>query len=96
MSEYRKRGAMRLRLGHFLLTVFCLSSLLLAFEQTAHAYADPGSGLLALQIIGSTLAGIGFYFRQKVGKLFGMWSHRAKRSSTDPESSNDPNASKSE
>jgi hypothetical protein len=26
--------------------------------------------LLALQIIGSTLAGIGFYFRQKVGKFF--------------------------
>lgn len=59
-----------IRLSHFLLTVFCLASLLLAFQGTAHAYADPGSGLLALQIIGSTLAGIGFYFRQKVGKFF--------------------------
>lgn len=54
----------------FLLTMFCLCSLLLAFEGTAQAYADPGSGLLALQIIGSTLAGIGFYFRQKIGKFF--------------------------
>ena len=38
-------------------------------------------GLLALQIIGSTLAGIGFYFRQKVGKLFVRCGLiRAKRS----------------
>ncbi|MGC1783717.1 MAG: hypothetical protein WA708_14440 [Acidobacteriaceae bacterium] len=59
-----------IRFSHFLLTLFCLASLLLAFQGTAHAYADPGSGLLALQIIGSTLAGIGFYFRQKIGKLF--------------------------
>jgi hypothetical protein len=56
--------------SRFLLTMFCLCSLLLAFQGTAQAYADPGSGLLALQIIGSTLAGIGFYFRQKVGKFF--------------------------
>jgi hypothetical protein len=59
-----------LRFSHFALTVFCLGCVLLAFQGTAHAYADPGSGLLALQIIGSTLAGVGFYFRQKIGKLF--------------------------
>lgn len=59
-----------MRFSHFLLTVFCLGCLLLAFQGTAQAYADPGSGLLALQIIGSTLAGIGFYFRQKIGKFF--------------------------
>jgi hypothetical protein len=58
------------RVSRLLVTVFCLCSLLLAFQGTAQAYADPGSGLLALQIIGSTLAGIGFYFRQKVGKFF--------------------------
>jgi hypothetical protein len=96
MSEYRKRRQTGLRLGHFLLTVFCLASLLLAFQQTAHAYADPGSGLLALQIIGSTLAGIGFYFRQKVGKLFMRWSHRAEPSAADPESPDDRTASKPE
>lgn len=59
-----------IRFSHFLITVFCLFSLLMAFEGTAHAYADPGSGLLALQIIGSTLAGVGFYCRQKVGRFF--------------------------
>lgn len=64
-------NAMR-RFIHLLLTGFCLASLLLAFQGTAQAYADPGSGLLALQIIGSTLAGIGFYFRQKIGKIL-IW-----------------------
>jgi hypothetical protein len=59
-----------IRVTQFFLTTFCLCCLLLAFQQTAQAYADPGSGLLALQIIGSTLAGVGFYFRQKVGKFF--------------------------
>lgn len=59
-----------IRFSYFLLTVFCVASLLLAFEGTAHAYADPGSGLLAIQIIGSTLAGVGFYFRQKFGRFF--------------------------
>lgn len=59
-----------LRFSYFALTLFCFGCVLLAFQGTAHAYADPGSGLLALQIIGSTLAGVGFYFRQKIGKLF--------------------------
>ena len=59
-----------IRLSRFLLTVFCLACVLLAFQGTAQAYADPGQGLLALQIIGSALAGVGFYFRQKVGKFF--------------------------
>jgi hypothetical protein len=58
------------RASRLLLTVFCLCCLLLAFQGTAQAYADPGSGLLTLRIIGSTLAGIGFYFRQKIGKFF--------------------------
>ena len=59
-----------IRLSRFLLTAFCLGCVLLAFQGTAQAYADPGSGLLALQVIGSTLAGVGFYFRQKIGKFF--------------------------
>lgn len=73
-----------IRLSHFLLTVFCLVSLLLAFQGTAYAYADPGSGLLALQIIGSTLAGIGFYFRQKVGKLFMRRRHAVATAAVEP------------
>jgi hypothetical protein len=96
ISGYRKRGSMTIRFSHFLLTVFCLASLLLAFQGTAHAYADPGSGLLTLQIIGSTLAGIGFYFRQKVGKLFMRWSHPVESTAVEPRSSDDRTESKSE
>ena len=38
-----------IRISHFILTVFCLCSLLLAFQGSAQAYADPGSGLLAFR-----------------------------------------------
>ena len=38
------------------LTIFCCVCLMLATERRAMAYVDPGSGLLALQSIGSMLA----------------------------------------
>jgi hypothetical protein len=37
--------------------------------EPAHAYVDPGSGLLALQIIGSTFAGAMFLIRKRVRDL---------------------------
>lgn len=86
---------MMIRFSHFLLTVFCLASLLLAFQGTAHAYADPGSGLLALQIIGSTLAAVGFYFRQKVGKFFMHRRHPVEATPVE-EDRHDPTQSKPE
>lgn len=79
-----------IRFSHFLLTAFCLCCLLLAFQGTAQAYADPGSGLLALQVIGSTLAGIGFYFRQKIGKLIIRRRVAAGGSAIKPGSPEDP------
>jgi hypothetical protein len=84
------------RVSHFLMTVFCVACLLLAFQGTAHAYADPGSGLLALQIIGSTLAGIGLYFRQKIGKLFIRRRIAAGEPAIKPGSPEDPPESKPE
>lgn len=95
IPEYRRRELMMLRLSHFLLTIFCLACLLLAFQGTAQAYADPGSGLLALQIIGSTLAGIGYYFRQKIGKLFIYLRHRNEPAEVEPDPEN-PTQSKPE
>jgi hypothetical protein len=85
-----------IRISHFLLTIFCLGCLLLAFQGTAQAYADPGSGLLALQIIGSTLAGIGFYFRQKIGKFFIHRRIAAGGPAIKPDSPETPAESKSE
>jgi len=40
---------------------------LCAFAQPAYAYVDPGSGLLALQIIGTTFAGMIFMLRRHLG-----------------------------
>lgn len=48
--------------------------LLIAFARPAYAYADPGSGLLMVQIGGSVVAGVFFYIRHKVRRLFGLRS----------------------
>src|ERR1700722_11078088 len=40
------------------------------FEQQAHAYVDPGSGLLLFQGISATISGVLFYFRRRIKKLF--------------------------
>ena len=45
---------------------------LAATVKPAHAYVDPGSGLLFFQVAGSMLAGALFVMRTKVRKLFGL------------------------
>ena len=57
-----------------ILGAFQLFLLLVAFEKPAHAYVDPGSGLLFLQVGGSMLAGAVFVLRNKVRKFFGLAS----------------------
>jgi hypothetical protein len=52
------------------LTIFCCACLMLATERRAMAYVDPGSGLLALQSIGSMLAAAGFFMRRRIMGLF--------------------------
>jgi uncharacterized membrane-anchored protein len=39
---------------------------LCAIAVPARAYVDPGSGLLALQTLGSTLAGLAFFLRKRI------------------------------
>lgn len=45
--------------------------LLAALAKPAYGYVDPGSGLLAVQVGGSMLAGGLFILRSKIRKLFG-------------------------
>ena len=52
------------------LAVLCLALFLAASAKPAYAYADPGSGLMAIQILGSTLAGFLFLARRRVIDLF--------------------------
>ena len=53
-----------------LLAVAQFFALAVAFQKPAYAYADPGSGLLFLQVAGSMLAGGLFIVRSKLRKLF--------------------------
>ncbi len=54
----------------FSLVTLQILAVLGAFEQPAHAYVDPGSGLLAFQILSTTFAGFIFILRRRVHKLF--------------------------
>jgi hypothetical protein len=39
------------------------------FERPAYAYADPGTGLLAIQAVGSALVASGWYLRKRIYSL---------------------------
>jgi len=43
---------------------------------TAHAYIDPGTGSMLLQVIGAGIAGAIFYFRELRIKFMSMFSRR--------------------
>jgi hypothetical protein len=55
----------------FSLAVFCCICLMLATEPRAHAYIDPGTGLLALQSFFAGLAAFGYMMRRRIAGLFG-------------------------
>jgi hypothetical protein len=61
-----------------LLGGFEIVALLFAFEQPAHAYVDPGSGFVFLQVAGSMAAGALFYLRHQVKKLLGLNSKTSR------------------
>ncbi len=50
--------------------VLILAGASLLFERPAYAYADPGTGLLAIQAVGSALVAGGWYLRRKIYALF--------------------------
>jgi hypothetical protein len=51
---------------------------LLLFQQPAYAYTDPGTGLLAIQAVGSALIATGWYLRRKIYTLL-HWGSPSKR-----------------
>ena len=55
--------------------------LLVALTKPAYGYVDPGSGLLAVQVGGSMLAGGLFILRSKLRRLFGLTSASSKSES---------------
>lgn len=67
--------------------LLCLGILLLA-ERPAYAYTDPGTGLLAIQAMGSAMVAAGWYLRRKIYALF----HRDSAAQAKPESDGDEGA----
>ena len=57
-------------LRYLAITVLLLIALSFTFERQAHAYVDPGSGLLIFQGISATFSGALFYFRRRLKNLF--------------------------
>jgi hypothetical protein len=49
------------------------------FQRPAYAYADPGSGLLAIQAAGSALVATGWYLRRKIYLLFHRNTSKSSR-----------------
>ena len=52
------------------LAVFICFCLMIATANQAHAYVDPGSGLLALQGLASAAAAFGYFMRRRIASLF--------------------------
>jgi len=60
----------RMKVFQILSVALILVGSLLIFERPAYAYADPGTGLLAVQAAGSALVATGWYLRRKIYSLF--------------------------
>ncbi|MGO8934325.1 MAG: hypothetical protein ACLPLZ_12385 [Terracidiphilus sp.] len=59
-----------MKLLHVFPVVMIVVGAALLFERPAYAYADPGTGLLAVQAAGSALVATGWYLRRKIYSLF--------------------------
>jgi hypothetical protein len=57
-------------LKYFAITLLLFIALGFTFERQAHAYVDPGSGLLIFQGISAVFSGALFYFRRRLKGLF--------------------------
>jgi hypothetical protein len=62
--------------------LFQVVAFLAAAVKPAHAYVDPGSGLLFFQVGGSMLAGCLFVLRAKIRKLLGLGNPAEKADQT--------------
>ena len=65
--------------------VLMLLGAMFLFERPAYAYIDPGSGLLAVQAVGSALVATGWYLRRKIYMFF----QRVDSTKREPEMTSD-------
>lgn len=72
---------MRKLLKLFPILVICVGAMIL-FERPAYAYTDPGTGLLAIQMMGSALIATGWYLRRKIHALL-HWRTKTREEQAD-------------
>jgi hypothetical protein len=77
------------KLRYFAITLALLVTLSFAFERQAHAYVDPGSGLLLFQGLSAIVSGVLIYFRRRIKALFTR-SQPATNSAIQPSASPSP------
>lgn len=68
-SETNVRSIVRITLG--CTAVVQVYFVLIAVAKPLYAYADPGTGMLMLQVVSSMVAGAVFFLRSKIRRLFG-------------------------
>jgi hypothetical protein len=54
----------------FIPIAIMLVGAVILFQRPAYAYADPGTGLLAIQALGSSIIAVGWYLRRRIYTLF--------------------------
>jgi hypothetical protein len=59
---YTNRSA--IQMGRIIAFVVTTTSFVLLFSGEAHAYTDPGSGVLVWQLLVAAFVGLAFYFRK--------------------------------
>lgn len=64
-------------------TVLAVAFLAISAPGTAHAYIDPGSGSIVLQMILAATAGGVFYFRAAIAKFVGLFRREGDEKSGD-------------
>lgn len=63
------------KLSQMLRTAGVAGGLMLATTVDAHAYVDPGTGAMIIQVVGALVAGTLFYFRQ-IRQMISAWFAR--------------------
>ncbi len=59
-----------MRCVYVVLTVSQFFLFLAAIEKPAYGYVDPGSGILLVQVLSSTLGGVVFFLRKRIRRYF--------------------------
>jgi hypothetical protein len=67
------------------LTVLQFAAVLCALSKPAYGYVDPGSGLLAFQMISTTFAGAIFIVRRRIVTILGKMPLLSRRSAPELE-----------